>query len=116
MILYFFLQVETLNEDIALIKDILRLPGPNLLLGSSSHSHDGFEVASLDSVHNAVTKIRMQADPIQDETEGFIQKNKSPSNNKAVEQFDAMLSDTERNLIYTAYYQDYLLFDFAPHS
>ena len=108
------LQVETIDEDIALMNDILRLPDSHSLQNSSSDAHDGLATASSEHVLDGVTEIRTQPESERDETEHFIKKNKSTYKN-TVQQYYAMLTVTERDLIYTAYYQDYLLFDYEPN-
>ena len=102
-----------MNEDIALMKDVLRLPDIHSLGNSSSHAHDSSAGTSSEHVINGDTKIRTETESVLDETEGFIQENKS-SYKKTVRQYAGMLTDTELDLIYTAYYQDYLLFDYEP--
>ena len=102
--------METLDEDIALLKDVLRLPDPQY---SSFPAHDGLVAVSSDQVQNGNTKVQTQTESVVNEIERFIQGNKS-SYKKTIRQYDAMLTDTERDLIYTAYYKDYLLFGYEP--
>ena len=104
------MQVETLDEDIALLQDILRLPDTESMSGSSSD----LIAASSDHVHNGDTKIRTETGSARDKKTHFTRKNKSYYE-KTFQQYDAMLTDTERDLIYTAYFKDYLLFGFEAN-
>ena len=137
----FCLQVETLDEDMVFLKDILRLPNThnfrdssfdapdNLVDATTDHVHTGdldswshapdyfrtLDDATTDHVHTGDPEIRMQTESIHKNTQLFIRSNQSPSTYKTAEQYFAMLTHTERQLIYTAYYQDYLLFGYEPH-
>lgn len=109
----FSLQVETLDEDIRFMEDILQISSTHNLLNSSTHTHDGLPAASSEPVLTGDSKILMQTESERDGPERFIQKNKS-TYKKTVEQYYEMLTATERDLIYTAYYHDYLLFGYDP--
>lgn len=82
--MHYILQLESINEDMELLADILSLP----------------------------VKSKQAQD--QHSTPGFLMPKVNPSRCNSYEHFMHQLSSLELDMIYTAFYRDFQLFNYKP--